>query len=383
MDIDKAQLQEMLDNAVEKNSVSTEVIEQMIKEGIEKATSASGRAQLNAIHGDTAVEDALTSAKWFQGLYCQAQGKAYADDILYTGVDGQGGYLVPEDIMAQIARILPQKSLVAAKATFFPQEAPTVNLPTLVSGLAVTYPNETTQKDDDIPVFGQIIYALKTAAVIVPMSNQLIEDSVVDIVKFINTLIAESFATDLDTRIFANATSPYLGILNGAGKNLTQTAGNTLGNITYGDLMDIMATLETMAIAGAEWFMSPTVFASIKKNLKDSTGQPIQLGPLNDGLVPYMRLAGYVYNLSDVMPTATDGAVASTPVFFFGNLKNYWIGQSQSLTISMSKEASITVTDGVISAFQRNLTLIRGELRRSANIALPNGFCKFVTGAGS
>lgn len=382
MKITSEQLQEMIQKAVNDAQPQAEAIQSMIDSAIKDASTVSGRKALVGAHGEEVVDKALQTAGWFKGLYDMSRGKAVADDLLYTGVDGQGGYLVPTEIMAEIARLLPQKSLVAQKATFFPQEVPTVNLPTLVSGLAVTYPNETAQKDDDIPVFGQVVYALKTAAVIVPMSNQLIEDSVVDIVSFVNTLIAESFATDLDTRAFANATSPYTGILSGAGKNVTLDAGETIADITFGDLMDMIAQLQTTAIAGAEWFMSPTVFAVLKK-MKDSTNQPINFGPLAPGLVPYPALAGYPLNLSDNMPTATNGGSADTPVFFFGNIKNLWIGRSSSLSLSMSKEASITVTDGTISAFQRNLTLIRGELRRSMAIAIPNAFVKLVTGSGS
>ena len=137
MKLSKEQLQGMIDSAVAKVTPSMEVFQQMIDSSIKAATTVSGRKDLAGKHGDETVDGALVAAKWFRGLYNRAHGKAIADDIAYTGADGQGGYLVPEDIMAQIARLLPQKSLVAQKATFFPQEAPTVNLPTLVSGLAV------------------------------------------------------------------------------------------------------------------------------------------------------------------------------------------------------------------------------------------------------
>jgi HK97 family phage major capsid protein len=385
MELTEDKVKGMIQDAVIGSTPSDEKIEEILTRAIKSMDHPSIFKQIVRNEGDVKYEQKLQAAKFFKGLFDisrgrapEMDGKAIADDILNTSTSTGAGYLVPTYVKDEVARILPQKSLVAAKATFFPMTA-TTTLPTLSSGPSVTYTDELGEKADTKPVFGQRTFTLKTGAAIVPMSNQLIESSVINLVDFIITLLAEAFATNLDTVSFQDASTPFVGILNAAGKSKTLAATKVITDLAFGDLVDMVAQLETASIAGAEWYFSPTVFGVVRK-LKDDENRPLYLGP---GLGVPPTILDLKYNLSDQMPTATAGGSADTAVFFLGDLSKYYVGVAHDLRISMSKEATITTATGSYSAFERNLTLIRGECRHAGNLSTVNSFCKLESGSAS
>ena len=151
-------------------------------------------------------------------------------------------------------------------------------------------------------------------------------------------------------------------------------AGETIADLEYGDLVDMISATK---FGVGDFVMSQSVFGVVSK-LVDANGRPIFVGP---GLGVPGTILNHNYYINTQMPSATDGASADTAVMFFGDLKNYWVGEAGRLEIAMSDTASMALGAGTVSAFQNDLTLIRGTRRVSANLALADTFTKLITGS--
>ncbi len=267
-----------------------------------------------------------------------------------------------------------QASLVRQKCTFFPQTVMTQTLPILDTSIAVSYPDETASGGDTQPVLGSVTFSMKRAVAIIPVTNDLMRSSVVNMGDWLAMIIGGQFGENLDKVCFQDNTTPYTGILSGAGHSVTLDEGETIADLEYGDLVDMIAATK---FGVGDFVMSNTVFAIVSK-LVDSVGRPIFVGP---GLGVPGTILNHNYFLNAQMPSATAGAEVDTAVFFFGDLKKYWVGEAGTLEIAMSKDASMALGAGTVSAFQNDLTLIRGTRRVSANLAIANAFTKFETGS--
>ena len=308
---------------------------------------------------------------------------------IVTGTEGTAAGVIPTLVFNEVARITSEKSLVMQLCRRFPQNSQVIDLPTVTTGLSVTYTAEMYAKAGTKPVFSKVTFTLKKPAAWVPISDEMIEDSVINIVDLIIELIGEAFATDIDNQAF-NSTggTPYTGIFADTGVNeITMDAGDTaFQNVEADYLSDMIAQIASTAVGGSAFFMHRTIFNIIRK-LKDNDGQYIYASPAATNLVvpdgsikPVGTVWSYPLYTNDQLPALTASA-ADTSFVAFGNMKNLWIGTKNEMKLSVSTEASVTINTVLTSAFENNFTVIRAEARRSLALALPAAFAKLTTAA--
>jgi HK97 family phage major capsid protein len=195
---------------------------------------------------------------------------------LDSGNASTGGYTVPENFVAELLRNIVQFSPIRSAARVMSIGSAGVKLPKRVGTMSAAWVDEGAESDETSPTFGQVSVSAFEARCFTDISNQLLEDSALDLSAELAFDAAEEFGR-LEGAAFIKGTGvgQPSGILADAaittGAKVTGAAA-TLGTAPADLLIDMFYSLKAFYRANATWGMNGTTLAAIRK-LKDSTGQ--------------------------------------------------------------------------------------------------------------
>lgn len=323
----------------------------------EKAKPGTAMAQMARL---------LAAAQGNQQMAAQlAKEGGYPSDVhmaLNVVTPGAGGVLVPQNFAADIIESLrPVSTVRKMGVTSLPLNNGNLTIPRITGNTVVSYIGS----DTDIPVtgmsFGDTKLSAKTAAAIVPISNDLLAMSGV------NPRVDALVANDLTVSMGLSEDLHFIradgsGVLP-KGLRHWAPAFNVFSAPAPADLtlekIDLvlgrmMLRLETANIQmkSCGWLMAPRVLRWLQ-SLRDGNGNKaypeIELG----------MLKGYPVGLSNQIPVNLGAGGDETEIYFV-NFADCMIGEDMDLTIGFSSEASYKDAEGnMVSAFQRNQTLVR------------------------
>lgn len=365
-----AELKDIIAGTTEKVASYEQKIEELAKalkaheERIWKLEKAATPARVSL--GDRRVawdaEQRVEFLRWFQGALTRT---------LTEGTDAEGGYLVPEEFRPELLRLVEKYGLFRKNARVIPMTREEMKIPKLASGVNVYWPGEgnaITEASADI--FGQATLTAKKLAGYITASQELVEDSSLDVVDLIVTVFAEAIAKEEDRVGFkgdSSGTDPFDGVLNASGVNtVTMGSGDTsYSNVSYDDLCDMISAVKSTE--GCVWCLHRTVLGVIRK-LKDNNGHPIWASA--SGGDP-ATILGYPYLVSEVMPSTGDANQADKPFMFFGNLKYALLGDRKKITVGTSEHVKFAEDEIAIKVVERI----------AINIAVPAAFAVLKTAA--
>ena len=230
-----------------------------------------------------AVDQAYTAGMWFKATlmdnpeaqdWCKARGigiqKAQGE-----GVDSAGGYLVPEELMANIIVLREQFGVFRQECQVVPMGSDTLNWPRRTGGLTAFFTGENQGVTESQASWDNVNLTAKKCAVLTRMSTEIEQDAVVAIADWLVGEMAYAFASKEDDCGFnGDGTSSYGGM---RGTTFLATDGNhtasksaggaSLTATTLAQLTTLMGILPQYAAPGANWYMSQQVFYSIVANL--------------------------------------------------------------------------------------------------------------------
>lgn len=295
-----------------------------------------------------------------------------------------GGYLIPEELRSELLRIAEtQYGLARRDFRYLPFSGPGNErmIPALSSSVSVSWTDERGPKQSTAPTFDVIHQTLKKLAAIVPMTEEIIEDSTINLTALVAELFAEAVAKEEDMQFFNGTGAPWTGILNNGDVNAVVIASASINpsTVTADDLLSLQDATPTMALDGSKYYMHRTVFSVIRK-LKSSTGEYIVQDPT--GTEP-ATIWGYPIELSDAFPKLAD-ITAAKPMLLFGNLKRAAIfGDKQQLRVKLLDQATVndTTNAGTVNLAQRDMVAIRIVERVGYVLALPTAVTVLYTHA--
>lgn len=336
-----------------------------VKENRAKAIDSETKEK-NVKHGET-------TRKFFAALLDGDKRGAKALTTSESGSspdDAQAGLLIPEELMTEVLRINESGIYGAARKYFrylpFTGPGNTRTIPTLGTSVSLTWTDEGAAKSSTQPKFSVVTQTLKKLAAIVPMTEEILEDSGIDLVKLIGELVAEAVAREEDEQFFAGDGTVFTGIINNASVNELDTATDS---ISADDLLDMQDETPAGAHANAGYFMHRTTFNACRK-LTDDNGQYIVQSPV--GSQPAMIWNKPVV-LVEAMPEYSD-VTTGDPFVIFGDLKMSCIlGDKQQIRTKMLTEATITDTDGQtsINLAEQDMVAMRFVERVGYVLAVP------------
>lgn len=309
----------------------------------------------------------------------------------YGGSDSRGGYTVPDELRAEILRIAEkQYGLARREMTYLPFSGPGNDrkIPTLSSSVSVSWVDEAGAKPGTNPVFGVVTQTLKKLAAIIPFTEELLEDSAINLTQLVAELFAEAVSKEEDAQFFYGTGSPWTGILNNGSVNTVDLAtGVGVSGVSIEKLIDMQDECPSGAMVGAKYYMNRQIFTYIRKLRADavsaSDGKGMFLLPPSKRDIEEML--GYPIELSDSFPGKTLTG-ANKPFVVFGNLKVAAIfGDKQQIRAKFLDQATITDGDGTttINLAEQDMVAIRLEERVGYVLALPTAIVVLRTGAAS
>jgi len=203
----------------------------------------------------------------------------------------------------------------------------------LVTDLTVAWVDEASSMLSTQWVSGQNELSLEKLYAIITFTNELLEDTEIDLFRFASERVAEGLAYKEDLAFFkGDGTSTYggfTGLLNSTTVNTVTMTGSTFASLDADDLLDMIDATPSGALANSKFYMNRTIMSLVRK-LKDENGQYIFQRPSETGP---MTTWGYPVELVEVMPTTSDTA-EDTPFILFGDLRKGCIfGQKGGIRI--------------------------------------------------
>jgi HK97 family phage major capsid protein len=266
-----------------------------------------------------------------------------AKTALAEGSNASGGYTVPSIVANEVLKIIRDASLIYSQARQVVMTSDVLNFPNESTAVTINWSKtEGTTLTGGEPVFGQSqlnAYKLIGRAT---FSLELLDDSNVAILPFLQACFAEKFGGELDFQAMegpGTATSPFTGVLNATSVNDAARTNGTNGvTLKYSSTVSTEASLVQIFTAASEsqprlqgiWVCGPALYAQVV-GLIDSNGQPIvKFGTVE--AAPSGSILGRPVVVSARLPKTTIGAgTNSVGSLYFGPPKALIFGNRTNM----------------------------------------------------
>ena len=210
----------------------------------------------------------------------------------------------------------------------------------MLSSVSVFWVNEAGVKPSTKPTFKLVPQVLKKIAAIVPMTEEILDDSAIDIIRLLGELFGEAIALEED-RVFLNgdigAGDPFDGVLRATGVIPVEGPAD-IDDLTADHLLDMIYAVPRMIRNKGKFYLNSTIFAILQKLKADTSGVYIVQNPV--GNQPG-TIWNRPYELVDVLP---DDSVAGDeePVMFYTDLSKTCVyGDKQGIRVKLLDQAIV------------------------------------------
>lgn len=281
---------------------------------------------------------------WDEGRFTAEELKAMGElqmrtKSLSANDDTKGGIFIPDDWQSTIIKKIPNFANVGSLVTRQNTGRDTLKWPTIpfstddisTSGVSVTWEDENEIATETDFAMGSTAIGIKKCRALIKVSNDLLEDSQVNVLDLISSLLAEAFAIEED-KVLTNGTGgkkPEGFMTNGDITSVNSGAGAAL---TYDGIINwIYGLPEQYANNATLMFKRGTV--ALLRQLKDSQNRPLWEPALTAGAPN--TILGYTYKTNEHMPAVAASAKAG----IFADFKRlYVVGERVGLTIKRLDE---------------------------------------------
>lgn len=294
------------------------------------------------IFGDK--ESNLTKSAQYHSTYLRfLRGDQTAKNSLAEGIDGSGGFLVPDEFEKQLIAGLESEN-VLRKISNVIQTRFDLKIPGVLSHGSASWVDEEGAITDTDDAFNQIVLKAYKMATRMRVSDELLEDSGFDI----ESHIAKEFARRIgkleeESFLTGDGIGKPMGLLNTAPVSLITTES---GSVSIDDVIDLMHGIGTLYRENSVWLMNESTVNALLK-VKSAMGQNIWLHSIKNEIPT--KLLGSPVVVCDSMPAIEQG---SRPILF-GDFSYFWIGDRGKRSIKRLSELYATEGQVGFMASQR------------------------------
>jgi HK97 family phage major capsid protein len=308
----------------------------------------------------------------------------------------QGGYLIPSLLLAEVNRFVISGGVARREFRYLPFAGAGNSryIPTLLTNVTVSWVDEGEEKPKTKPTFSRVEQTLNKLAAIVILTEEIIEDAIIDLVSLCGQLLGEAIAAEEDNQFFSGTGAPWTGIINDPNVVAAALAAG-VGPVDMRPeaLLAMTVAIPEGAVAGAKFYMNRQIWAAICARRADAVvaddvrgnyliQQPSQGSPGS--------IWGFPVVLVEAMPSLTDLGYGTDPdpdlpFIIFGNLQKCVVyGDKQGIRVKILDQASVyDDNDNLINLAERDMIALRVHKRVGYVIVLPTGICVLSTGAVS
>lgn len=277
-----------------------------------------------------------------------------------TGVDASGGYTVPTIISNEIIRKANTDYGVARRlfsVRNFTGAGNEVQLFTEGDDAVAFWTEEGAKKSSTGITLGIITLGLKKLAAIVPFTDELMEDTSLNLTELISTSVARAIAKVEDAAFFSGTGIPYTGMFNDPNVNIARTASTTMTTVTADQLLDVIDSTPSEYAANGKFLLN-RLYMSVWRRMKDTTGRYLFSDATSGNPASLM---GYEAIISDVAPTPGVAGV-DKPILAFGDFKRAaTVATKGGLAVKFLDQATVNDTDNLtqINLAQQDMSAFR------------------------
>lgn len=355
---DNVKYLEAFANAVKggEKSLVKETPVSIVNQMIASATSAMGAKGVNNVN-QLSSEDILEQAKK-DFPYSKALHNVLATKKeLNAGTPSEGGFTVPlafsgEYIDALVANTLIDKLNIRK----VPLVHGNLSIPRMDETSAVSWVGETPKNGTTQPTFGEVNMRAKKLCAKTAISNTLIRESGVNLEGWIAEDLMRKARIALDEAMLNGTGTEYtpLGLAHTNGVQTAGSATTAFGLTTPNDLVALLE-LANVRMENVHWLLNPMGESWIRNKAFSS-------GPFawSNEMATTGKLRGYEFHSSSTVKyTPATGGASAFAEFWLGDFAEMMFGVSRDLQIEISREGTFTANGQIISAFDRDLTLVR------------------------
>lgn len=285
---------------------------------------------------------------------------------------GMTGYTfpVPDPLEAEILAFARESSVLLRYTRVWPMISDTLDIPRESSGITVSWGRVTSESN---PTAATLTLTSKVLSAFSTVNQELLEDTISDIVGWITELMAEAIGQELDNSSFnGDGTSTYAtcsGLLSAAcGYSVVMASTSTaFSNLSASHLSEMIAKLDGKKKEGARFFWNGSVAHHVR-TLSDTNGMPI-FYPGSYGSGEPARVFGYPFDEVIKMPSTS---AANTAFVVFGNMRYFALGR---------RIASMTLSVDPYGKWEENQVRYKIRNRWALAIGQPYGFVRLLTAA--
>lgn len=292
--------------------------------------------------------------------------------VMSEGTPAQGGYTVPQEYSDMILGALNNEAEILQFFSSITQGAPTINYPSWLNDLGIYWVAEDATKTLTKPTLGTKALTLKKMACVVPFTDELLDDNIVDLSGECTKLVGENMGLEVERVALEGNTGegdPFAGVLTATGTVLQPQVG---GSIAYSDLVAAMFNTSVLRRfkKNAIWMLNETALGKIF-SMVDGNGLPIMSLGNPNAQIP-STILGKQYKVSDQI------AAAATTTIYFGDPKYIVIGnpkKNAGVQVAVSQSAVAPITGALTqNAFLQDETWYRFVHRKAILVAVPSAF---------
>lgn len=363
-----------------------EMVEKSVSDAVSKALEANEKIVTKKVVGngdDKGGEGELGKEMkmlyFLKALSGDAEAQTKIKDITdYQGTeraDADGGYLVPpEEFIAEVRRLEEQYGVAVANANVRRTNRVTVSSRKKTAGVTVTKQSELGKGTPSKLTLDEVSIDLDKYIGIAIVTEELEEDSAVDIYNELVKDFARAYAKAQDEIVFTDATT---GITKIASTNVVRCDGG-MSTVTFDELSEAMDGVPTPSAQNGKFYFHRTMLGVLRRIKDTNTGLYIWNPGVNGSVGATIWGAPYV--LTEVLP-ALSASTLDLGFMVFGDLSNYDLIIRNQMTMTLLTEGTVTVNSSSINLGEQGAKALRTKQRMNGEAVFPDAFSVITTSA--
>lgn len=285
-----------------------------------------------------------------------------------VGTGSDGGVLVPVSLSSEIIPLLREQGVIRSLgARTIPMPNGNIKINKQTGAANFQWVGENAPIVASKVPLGQLSLSAKKLAGLIPLSNELINDSSISADTFVRNELVNgiSESEDITALYGSGSANEPAGIFNTTGVTKID-----MGALPTSDaLANIVGTIMAKKFANKQGFgwVFNGVLWSHYYNLKDGVGNYIHRAEMALG-----KLFGFDFRICNNVKVGAD-AHAKTEIYF-GDFSQFMIGETLGLQVAVSQEASYMDGNTLVSAFSNDQTVLRAIMREDFGVRYADAF---------
>jgi HK97 family phage major capsid protein len=281
------------------------------------------------------------------------------EKVLTSGEATTGGVLIAPEHSQEVVDLLAARTVVRRHiSNVVDISSGMLDMARMTADAATSWGGEIEEIREGQPAFDQLVMRPFQQKVLVPVSNTLLKRGGPQVSTMVRNSTLRSMALGEDRVFLTSPGSEHrpkgFKYWVPAAQQLTATGAQTLAVVTA-DLGRMLLALDeaNVPMTAPCWFMAPRT-KNFLMTLQTTTGNYAFRDEMIKGTlwgIPYESTTHIARN---------EGVGGNETTIYLADCDEFMLGQGQNIQVDLSSEATFVDVDGnVVSAFQRNMTLLR------------------------